>query len=109
MKWLRTNAAMILWAAGALLAWKLAGRWLEGQAAVVGAEFLTRAAVKVFYVALAAILTLHCDKWVAPTISKWADDNFARKWQADPSDPRLALCVRFYVGVFIGLCIVFAL
>lgn len=113
--YIKNNLKPILWAMGALLLWYGLNQNLAEYSAIIGPEFITRCATKIFGVALAAVLTFHCDKWVAPTIEKWCSkrtrpmSDFEHSWMSNPNDPRLKICVMLYLGLFIGLSLVFAL
>lgn len=117
MKYLKDNLGSISLGLLALLGWYGFNHLLGANfAAVVGPEFLTKLVVKLFIIALAGIVTFHVDHWVAPTIKEWCtkefedvQSNFRKTWSQNPNDQRLKICVFFYLGLFIGLCLVFSL
>lgn len=105
--WKRRGIA--LWAISGFIVWFLTRGWLESHAAVIGPEHFIRVAVKLFYVCMAAWLTTHVDKWLAPEMAKWAKKNFNDMWHDSPKDPRITLCVQFRILTFCALCLLFAL
>lgn len=96
----------------------IANPWLEKFQTSISPEFLGRIPVKVFYLAVAAWVSINTDKWICPTIDRYTSQivvagrtQFELDFEAgdDKRMLRPALALAYYTiifaVVFIGLCL----
>jgi len=115
LRWLKNNKDLLLTGVFSLAGFVSINHVLGWFNTGISPEFIGRAIVKLFYIVCAALISVHSDRWLAPSLARYVEDigyhgktEFEVDWEnGDVKRPCIALA--YYVSIFIGIIIAFSL
>lgn len=115
VRWLKQNLNLVLTGLFSLAGFVAINHILGWFNTGISPEFIGRAIVKLFYIVCSALISVHSDRWLAPSLAKYVEDitysgktEFEMDWEnGDVKRPAIALT--YYVSIFVGLIIAFSL
>jgi len=113
--WLKHNLNLVFTGLFSLVGFVVINHVLGWFNTGISPEFIGRAIVKLFYIVCSALISVHSDRWLAPSLARYVEDitysgktEFETDWEnGDIKKPVIALT--YYVSIFIGLIIAFSL